>query len=150
MTQGRKTIPSEIKRQRGTLRPDRLPAIDLIASNGNRDIPNQPEGIGEVGVEFWNMAWQSAWLNTKSDYSIVLITAQAFDEREEVRAALAESPGDRSLRTSLRELDKQIISGLALIGFTPSDRSRLGIAEVKKESKLEELLRLKAEKNAQR
>jgi hypothetical protein len=32
------------------------------------------------------------------------------------------------------------------LGFTPSDRARLGIAEVKKESKLEELLRRKAER----
>lgn len=150
MTQGRKTLPSEVKRQRGTLRPDRLPTIDLATTNTKLDIPAEPEELGETGRLVWNLAWGSTWLNSNSDYPIVLVTAQAFDEREEVRAALAATPNDRSLRTSLRELDKQIISGLSLIGFTPSDRSRLGIAEVKKETKLQELLRLKEEKQAER
>jgi hypothetical protein len=34
------------------------------------------------------------------------------------------------------------------MGFTPSDRSRLGFAEVKKESKLQELFRRKEEMEA--
>jgi hypothetical protein len=44
----------------------------------------------------------------------------------------------------LRELEKSIYSNLSLLGFTPTDRSRLGVAEVKKMSKLEELLTKKA------
>ena len=38
-----------------------------------------------------------------------------------------------------------IISNLSLLGFTPTDRSRLGVAEVKRETKIEELI---AKRNA--
>ena len=55
-------------------------------------------------------------------------------------------PENSKARSGLRELERQIISQLALLGFSPSDRARLGIAEVKKESKLDELLRRKAER----
>jgi hypothetical protein len=37
------------------------------------------------------------------------------------------------------ELEKSIASNLGLLGFTPSDRTRLGLAEVKARSKLEAL-----------
>jgi hypothetical protein len=47
-------------------------------------------------------------------------------------------------RRGLRELEKSIYSNLSLLGFTPTDRSRLGVAEVKKMSKLEELMTRKA------
>ena len=48
------------------------------------------------------------------------------------------------MRRGLRELDKLIVSNLSLLGFSPTDRMRLGVAEVKKQSKLEELLAKKA------
>jgi hypothetical protein len=38
------------------------------------------------------------------------------------------------------------VSNLSLLGFSPSDRSRLGLAEVKKMSKLEELMTKKAQR----
>jgi hypothetical protein len=39
----------------------------------------------------------------------------------------------------LRDLERQLVANLSLLGFTPTDRSRLGVAEVKKISKLEVL-----------
>jgi hypothetical protein len=42
-------------------------------------------------------------------------------------------------RKALRDLDRQLVANLSLLGFTPTDRSRLGVAEVKRQSKLEEL-----------
>jgi hypothetical protein len=53
---------------------------------------------------------------------------------------------DPKERRGLRELDRAIVSNLSLLGFSPSDRSRLGIAEVKKLSKLEELMMKKAQR----
>jgi hypothetical protein len=75
------------------------------------------------------------------------MTAEAITERESLRELVAANPDNPKARSGLRELERQIISQLALLGFTPSDRARLGIAEVKKESKLEELLRRKAERD---
>jgi hypothetical protein len=39
-----------------------------------------------------------------------------------------------------------IVANLSLLGFSPTDRVRLGIAEVKKQSRLEELMLRKAAK----
>jgi len=44
----------------------------------------------------------------------------------------------------LLETEKLIQSSLSLLGFTPSDRARLGLAEVKKESRLDEMLARRA------
>jgi hypothetical protein len=106
-------------------------------------VPEPQSELGESGLAFWSQAWATPWLSQLSDYWLVLITAQALDERDEVRSALADSPTDRRLRATLRELDKQIINSYSLLGFTPTDRSRLGVAEVKKESKLEQLMAMK-------
>ena len=150
MTLGRPTQPIEQKRLKGTLRADRLPAnAPLVTLSNYEGEPEPKTALGEQGLAFWSQAWATPWLSQLSDYWLVLLTAQALDEREQVRLALIESPSDRRLRATLRELDKQVISTYSLLGFTPSDRSRLGVAEVKKESKLDELIRRKAERMAQ-
>jgi 5-formyltetrahydrofolate cyclo-ligase len=71
----------------------------------------------------------------------VQLAAEQIDEREQLRAQVLEQPDNIRLRSGLRELEKALVGNLARMGFTPSDRSRLGFAEVKKESKLEELRR---------
>lgn len=150
MTLGRPTQPIEQKRLRGTLRADRLPANAALVTLSNQESEPEPQSnLGELGLAFWSQAWAAPWISQLSDYWLVLLTAQALDEREQVRLSLVESPSDRRMRATLRELDKQIISAYSLLGFTPSDRSRLGVAEVKKESKLDELMRRKAERMAQ-
>jgi hypothetical protein len=55
---------------------------------------------------------------------------------------------DARLRRGLRDLDRLIIQNLSLLGFTPADRTRLGVAEVKAMSKLEELQARKAKRVA--
>lgn len=140
MTIGRPTQPNELKRLKGTLRADRLPPGNLVELSNPSQEPEPSSELGDQGRAFWQVAWSTPWLSHKTDYWLVQLTAQALDEREQVRAALAEEPSDRKLRTTLRELDKQVINSYSLMGFTPSDRSRLGVAEVKKESKLDELI----------
>ena len=67
------------------------------------------------------------------------MTCEMVDERWNLRVKVMQSD-DAVMRRGLRELDRQIVSNLSLLGFTPSDRSRLGVAEVKAKSKLEELM----------
>jgi hypothetical protein len=88
-----------------------------------------------------------SWLSQSSDYWLVLMTSEALCEREALRELVLAEPDNPKLRSGLRELERQIVSNLGLLGFSPSDRARLGLAEVKKESKLEELLRRKAERD---
>jgi hypothetical protein len=145
---GRPNTPLELKRLRGTLRADRLPAnAPLERLCEPLQAPLEPLGLSEQGLAFWGAVWGCNWISQKSDYFLVLMTAEAITERESLRGLVAANPDNPKARSGLRELERQIISQLALLGFTPSDRARLGIAEVKKESKLEELLRRKAERD---
>jgi hypothetical protein len=146
-SKGRPPIPTELKRLRGTLRPGRLPAnAPLIALVEPVEAPGEPQGLSGGGLAFWEAAWGCNWISQNSDYFLVLMTAEGLSERDSLRALLDIDPGNFRARSGLRELERQIVSQLALLGFTPSDRARLGLAEVKKESKLEELLRRKDER----
>lgn len=149
MAQGRPTTPNSVKQLRGTFRPDRLPKTDLVATSKQEPLET-PNNLGQEGLDFWVTATATPWISSTSDLTLVKITCENLDERQALRQALAATPDDRRIRTSLREVEKQILGNLGLLGFTPSDRSRLGVAEVKKESKLEELLRRKAEAQAER
>lgn len=144
---GRPVIPTEIKRLKGTLRADRLPSNAPLESLCEPlQAPRAPFGLSGQGLAFWEAVWGCNWISHKSDYQLVLMTAEAISERESVKELVASIPENTKARSGLRELDRQIVSQLALLGLSPSDRARLGIAEVKKESKLEELLRRKAER----
>ena len=148
MATGRPNKPIEQKRLTGTLRPDRLPTSPVVTSNSPTP-PVAPKALKAAGQSFWKTVWANNWVSQSSDYHLALITAETFDEREQVKTALAGDPTDRRLRVTLRELDKQLISSLSLLGYTPSDRSRLGVAEVKTESKLEEMMRRRGILSAQ-
>ena len=144
---GRPVIPTEIKRLKGTLRADRLPSnAPLERLVEPVEAPRAPSGLSGQGLAFWEAVWGCNWISQISDYQLVLMTAEAISERESVKELVASIPENTKARSGLRELDRQIVSQLALLGLSPSDRARLGIAEVKKESKLEELLRRKAER----
>jgi hypothetical protein len=81
----------------------------------------------------------ATWVSDRSDIELLTMTCEMVDERWNLRIKVMQSD-DAVMRRGLRELDKQIVSNLSLLGFTPSDRSRLGVAEVKAKSKLEELM----------
>ena len=104
--------------------------------------PEPPGDLGGEGLRFWEQVFTAApWISHKTDLALVTMTAQQFDERDALRTIVYEQPENARLRSGLRELEKAITSNLAQMGFTPSDRSRLGFAEIKKESKLDELRR---------
>ena len=76
------------------------------------------------------------WL-ARTDAPTVALLRDLLIERDALRPdALA---GNTEARKALREVDKQVITLLAQLGFDPASRARLGLAEVKAQSKLEEL-----------
>jgi hypothetical protein len=95
----------------------------------------------------WDRIWGTGylWISPTSDYELCLMTCEMIDERWNLRVKVMQSE-DAKLRRGLRELDRVIVSNLSLLGFSPTDRMRLGIAEVKKQSRLEELMARKAAK----
>jgi hypothetical protein len=69
-----------------------------------------------------------------------------MDRREFLREAFKADPVDRKVNMSLLETEKAIISGLSLLGFSPADRTRLGLVSAKTKSKLQELMEAKQAK----
>jgi len=78
------------------------------------------------------------WLSDKTDIELLMMTCEMIDERWNLRVNVMQS-NDPKQRRGLRELDKQIVSNLSLLGFTPTDRARLGWVEVKAQSRLESI-----------
>ena len=97
-----------------------------------------------TGREFWCSVFDNgSWLWQGVDRHLVELTAELMDERKELRELTDQQPENTRLRAALRQLDKQLVSNLSLLGFTPSDRSRLGLVQVKTRSKLQELMERK-------
>jgi hypothetical protein len=78
------------------------------------------------------------WISPTTDVDLLLMTCELLDERSQLRAQVINNNRSDE-RKALRDLDRQLVANLSLLGFTPTDRSRLGVAEVKRQSKLEEL-----------
>jgi hypothetical protein len=86
----------------------------------------------------------STWISSNTDYEAMLMTAEMIDERWNLRVKVM-TEGQVRDRRALRDLDRAIQSQLSLLGLTPADRSRLGVAEVKKMSKIAELRNMRNE-----
>ena len=146
MPAGRPTKPIEQKRLIGNPGKRPLPeqsAIMLIPQATKTPEPARP--LLKYGQELWDRVWESGinWISPNTDLEILLMTCEMIDERWNLRVRVMTDNNSKD-RRGLREIDRQIVSNLGLLGFTPSDRSRLGVAEVKKMSKLEELMAKKA------
>jgi hypothetical protein len=75
------------------------------------------------------------------------MVCEQLDRRERLRELWEQAPTDRAVAMSLFDVEKSIISSLSLLGFTPADRTRLGLVSAKTKSKLEELLAKKANRD---
>jgi hypothetical protein len=109
--------------------------------------PHRP--LLKYGQELWDKVWGmgATWISPNTDTELLMMTCEMIDERWNLRIKVMQTDDPR-LRRGLRELDRQIVSQLSLLGFSPADRSKLGVAEVKAKSKLEELMARKAERVA--
>jgi hypothetical protein len=148
MPAGRPSKPIEQKRKLGNPGKRALPKEgQVVVLPMATKIPEPHRPLLKYGREFWDKVWGlgTTWISPTSDIELVLITCELIDERWNLRINVMKSD-DTKQRRALRELDRAIVSNLSLLGFSPSDRSRLGVAEVKARSKLEELMLLKNEK----
>lgn len=133
MPRGRPPKPVAELQRIGTYRADRHQpdmAENLPAVSGQVHEPAQlldvfdrvlGEGVG--------------WLKATDEPTLALLR-RLLVEADELSVAVAQ---DNSLRRDLRDVTKQIIMLLSALGFDPTSRSRLGIAEVKTRSRLQEI-----------
>ena len=122
--------------------PENALAIPMVT-----EIPEPHRPLLKYGQELWDKVWSmgATWISPNTDTELLLMTCEMIDERWNLRVKVMQTD-DARLRRGLRELDRQIVSNLSLLGFSPTDRSRLGVAEVKARSKLEELMAKKNER----
>ena len=85
------------------------------------------------------------WISIRTDVDLVTQVCRQMDRRDELSRRFWDEPESRVVNMSLLETEKAIVNGLSLLGFSPADRTRLGLVSAKTKSKLEELMDRKAQ-----
>lgn len=138
---GRPSKPAEQKRRLGNPGKRALPALsNVVTLSPMVEIPEAPRPLGPAGLALWNRVWPAArhWMSPEIDLEYLLVVCEQLDERVALRIRVLRE-GQSYDRRDLRDLDRQLLTALGVLGFTPSDRAKLGLAEVKTRTKLEEL-----------
>lgn len=101
--------------------------------------------LGIVGKSFWDSIFGAGemWISIRTDTQLVQMLCEQLDRREVLREQFLLDPTNRPVNMSLIEVEKALVTGFSLLGFTPADRTRLGLVSAKTKSKLEELLERK-------
>jgi hypothetical protein len=134
---GHNRKPVERKQRIGNPSGRKLPAVkpmaEVVSIGAVSSIPEPYRPLGEQGKSLWAQVWTSGagWLKQQMDVELVLMLCEATEERTRLRIRLQQNPDAWRDRRALRELDRQIITLLGQIGFTPSERGLLGSGEVK-------------------
>lgn len=158
---GRPAKPVEVKRALGNpgKRPLPVAPMPYEGLDNVKDIP-EPPVLGIDGLALWNQIWTAgkSWLAPEADRHIVTLLCQNHDEIEDIRRAIAIGEVPRfyklpngsfvshPLVTQLSQLRTQSTAWLAALGFSPADRTRLGLAEVRQSESLDELERRRNER----
>lgn len=144
-------VPLERKRARGNPGKRAVPAATethALAPLGD----DAPLGLGPGGQQAWDrMLTSCPWLS-ESDRDMMVMLAQKIDRRDEMVEVLSREPfvvvnestgaiHPNPLVGMLSTIETDIVKMLSLLGMTPTDRTRLGLAEVKAQSTLERLRR---------
>ena len=164
---GRPPKPIELKRRTGNPGkrplPEKSSTVALVPAS---DTPPVPLSLGQHGRAFWVRVWESGakqWLSPQLDLVALEATCHLVDQLVEMRDEIAEAGltllepivtpaglvvGERKvpnpLIKELRAAEKQLQSFLSSLGFDPTARARLGYAEVKRQSALQELVERRA------
>jgi hypothetical protein len=138
MPAGRPPKPVEQKKLIGNPGRRPLPKAEIELSTGWVE-PIRP--LNFSGKQLWDSVFLHGeiWVSSRLDIHLLQMTAEQLDRRDSLMALLPDDPNDRTLNMNLNELEKAITANLGRLGFTPSDRSRLGFTIAKTESKLEQL-----------
>lgn len=160
---GRPPKPTEVKRRTGNPGKRALPdAASTISLEPATSTPPVPLTLSESGRAMWNHIWSGPaqqWLAPQIDGIRVQTVCQLADDIADyqsdistmgnlleepivtptgmvVGTKIVANPLVKMRNDALKILDRELSS----LAFDPVSRSRLGLAEVKRQSKLEELL----------
>jgi hypothetical protein len=84
-------------------------------------------GEAGPGRQLWDRLWTagSRWLKP-DDAELILLLCEQEDERAILRRMVFQDPNDWRARVGLRQLERHITDLLSILGFTPTDRARIG------------------------
>lgn len=142
---GRPPKPAEQKRLLGNPGKRALPdPAELEVLRPAQQVPEPPRPLLEPGKTLWDRIWNSGvnWISPDTDIELLLMTCEMVDERWNLRIKVMQNDNMQMARR-LDNLSRIIAANLSLLGFSPADRSRLGLAEVARVSKLAELKQMK-------
>lgn len=134
--------PVERKRRTGNPGKRRLPDVKTVAVlPAATSVPAPIRDLGATGAALWERLWSTGavWLSPNTDVDLIQMVCESMDERQALREFVLSGEADWRDRVALRNLDSQIHSFLSALGLTPVDRTKLGVAEVQRVSKLDEL-----------
>ena len=141
--------PLEVKRALGNPGKQKLPkVIDTVSLPAGRVEPHQP--LGWAGMLLWDRVFHTGqtWVSPLSDVELLLLTCKQLDRQVVLESQFVEKPEDYHVHRQLLDLENQIVRNLGLLGLTVDARSKLGLAEIKAETKMEQLRRRQAERDA--
>jgi P27 family predicted phage terminase small subunit len=141
--------PNEVKRKNGNPGKQKLPdlknVIALAPIKGDA-----PLHLSDAGQKMWaDVRAMAPWI-ANTDGKLLVELCEKMDRKYELQAKMAQS--DFVLYTDkgyayanplfgmLNTVEGDIIKLLSLLGLTPIDRSKLGVAEVTTKGKLAQLL----------
>lgn len=115
------------------------------------DAPEMPEGLKERGQLEWSKIWDAGkWLWPDMDYAWVEQACRAYDDLATYRSVVAEEgltvegyAGQtvaHPLIAEMRKCEDTIRRCLSQLGFSPTDRARLKLTELKASKTAQDLV----------
>lgn len=152
---GGKAVPLERKRLRGS-EIRNAPKAGPTPGKGLSTVklgvvPVAPDGFGVTGVAWWGKLWGSGrrWLDDDQDGVLIGMVCRHLEDVVRLEMWLGDDVERRWYEgkngqivshpavKQIFEMRAQIAGWLSLLGFTPSDRARMGLAEIRVADALE-------------
>lgn len=145
--------PNELARKQGNPGKKKLPKLAEVVALPQ--VSGAPAHLSPVAAKVWDVVRDLAPWVGESDGQALQLLCEKLDRRAVLLAALESS--DFVLYTDkgyayanplvgmLSTLESEVVKLMSLLGLTPADRTKLGVAEVKRVSALDELI---AKRNA--
>jgi P27 family predicted phage terminase small subunit len=148
---GRPPKPAEQKRKLGNPGKRDLPELASVAALPALPADALPDSLGDDGAALWEAVTASAktWL-APTDHPVLRMLCELADRRAEFVAHVAkngpliERPDGHLVANPvvamLSDVEKRMVHMASLLGMTPSDRTRIGLGEVKAQNAFEQML----------
>jgi P27 family predicted phage terminase small subunit len=153
MSRGRPPKPLEriVATQRDATHKANGTAIARIEVPPDRTVPAPVPSITGRGLEEWQKVWTAGfWLKRDQDYHWVEMLAQAYADIEGFRKRVGADGlvvrgyngqvAAHPLIKEIRACEETIRKCLSVLGFSPTDRARLNIAEAKFQNELQKMI----------